>query len=232
MNILREVRRVRKKSLPIRVILLLTFCVIFVASTYAWFSTQKNVTFRGLEADVTPWDVSYYVEDNEVFNENVTFTIEELYPGMPQREEFVHIYNRASTSTDIKYQVVSVKVFGQEVLNELDIGIDGKTTNIFSADTNYPFKVSYTYDKNYLTGEYIDDETTPLSYATFNFTVNWDYEGNSEIESENLAKDILDTKFGKDAYAYYQDEENDPTKAIEVTVKITSKMIHPSTEGK
>lgn len=231
MNILREVRRVNNKSLPVRIILLLTFCVIFVASTYAWFSTQKNVTLRGLDADVTPWDVSYYVDDNEVFNETVTFTIEQLYPGMPEREDFVHIYNRASTSTDITYQVVSVKVFGQEVLNSLDIGIEGNTTNIFSADTNYPFEVSYTYDKDYLTGEYVDDETTPQSHATFKFTVNWDYEGQSESESENLAKDILDTQFGKDAYAYYQDEANDPSKAIEIKVKITSKMIHPSLEA-
>ena len=41
----------------------------------------------------------------------------------------------------------------------------------------------------------------------------------------------LDTKFGKEAYAYYQDSANDPSKAVEVQVKITSSRIHPSLES-
>ena len=45
------------------------------------------------------------------------------------------------------------------------------------------------------------------------------------MEDENLAKDVLDTKFGKDAYNYYQNEQNDPLKAIEIVVRITSSML-------
>ena len=40
----------------------------------------------------------------------------------------------------------------------------------------------------------------------------------------------LDTKFGKNAYNYYQNEQNDKNKAIEIVVKITSSMIHPDSE--
>ena len=47
----------------------------------------------------------------------------------------------------------------------------------------------------------------------------------NNAEDENLAKDVLDTKFGKDAYKYYQDGENDSSKAIEIVVKITTSMI-------
>lgn len=54
--------------------------------------------------------------------------------------------------------------------------------------------------------------------------VSWTYQGNG-TEDENLAKDVLDTKFGKDAYNYYQNEQNDPLKAIEVVVRITSSML-------
>ena len=57
MNILREVRRVSKKSMPLRISLLLVFCVIFIVTTYAWFSLQKDINLGGLEADVTSWDV-------------------------------------------------------------------------------------------------------------------------------------------------------------------------------
>lgn len=225
MNILREVRRVRNKSMPVRIILLLAFCVIFVVTTYAWFSTQKDVTLGGLHGDVTSWDVSYYVnqEGNIFLDKTAVFTIEQLYPGMPNREDVVHIYNIGESSTNITYELVSVKVFGQEVLNELDIGVSGNTRTIFSADTEYPFCISYTYDKNYLEDQYEDEVATPNSKATFRFNVSWPYEGQG-TEAENLAKDILDTKFGKDAYAYYSNAANDPTKAIEVQVKITSSM--------
>ena len=43
-------------------------------------------------------------------------------------------------------------------------------------------------------------------------------------------KDKLDTQVGKDAYEYYQNVLNDPSKAIEIKVKITSNFIHPDLE--
>ena len=52
MNILREVRRVRNKSMPVRIMLLLAFCVIFVVTTYAWFSTQRDVDITGMKLNV------------------------------------------------------------------------------------------------------------------------------------------------------------------------------------
>lgn len=235
MNILREVRRANQKSMPVRIMLLLIFCVIFVVTTYAWFSTQKNLTLQSIEGKVTPWDISYYVNEdtNEKLDEIAVFTIEDLFPGMYDRYDLVHIYNKGTTSTNITYDLISVKVFGQEVLSQLqtdgEIQKTGNTTNIFSKDTQYPFNVSFTYDSTKLIGEYVDDTTTPNAHATFRFDVSWDYEGSGTAE-QNLAKDVLDTKFGKDAYAYYQDSANDPTKAIEITVKITSRMVHPSVD--
>ena len=235
MNILREIRRVNKKSMPVRLILLLAFSVIFIITTYAWFSTQKDVRIGGLEGDVTSWDVSYYINEDqkETLDQTVIFTIDEFYPGMPIREDVVHIYNVGEASTNIKYELLSVKVFGQEVLGQLqtsgELKTTGTTTEIFSKETQYPFNVSYTYDKTYLNGKYLGD-TTPQSKATFKFNVSWDYEGDGTV-SQNLAKDVLDTKFGRDAYAYYQNEANDPSKAVEIHVKITSSMIHPNFEN-
>ena len=232
MNILREFRRVKEKKMTTRIRLLLTFSMIFIVTTYAWFSTQKNVDIGGLTGDVTGWDVSYFVnsDQSEILDEIAVFTIDEFYPGMPEREDVVHIYNRGEASSAIKYELISVKVFGQEVLSQLqtngEIVTNGNTTNIFSKDTQYPFNISYTYDRTKLIGAYVDKENTPEAVAQFKFNVNWEYNGGGTA-SENLAKDILDTKFGKDAYAYYQNEANDPTKAVEIKVKITSSMIHP-----
>ena len=233
MNILREVRRIKKRSLPARILLISIFSVILIINTYAWFQANQPVSMSGLDANITPWDVRYYVDDKEILDETVTFTIDQLYPGMPDREDTVRIYNMSTTSTNITYELTAVKVFGQDVLEQLKengiIHTDGNTINIFADDTIYPFHISYTYDRTRLDGEYKDDETTPNAGATFKFQASWEYQGNG-TEDENLAKDILDTQFGKGAYAYYQDEANDPSKAIEITVKITSSMIHPNAD--
>ena len=253
MNILREVRRVNKRSMPIRIIFLLTFCVIFIVTTYAWFSTQRNVTFGGIRGEVTSWDVAYYVDsDKQVLDEEVVFEIDEMYPGMPFREDTIDIYNVGKASTGITYELTSVKVFGeeiltkdatgklflqlrktgadgQEVIEKIPITTDGQTTNVFSGDTDYPFIIYYTYDKSKLIGQYEPGgEYEESAHGTLKFFVKWFYEGTG-TDSENLAKDELDTQFGSNAYEYYK--ENDPQKAIEIKVKITSSMIHPSTDN-
>ena len=236
MNILREVRRVKNKSMPTRIMLLLVFSVILIVNTYAWFSSQKDIKVGGLEGEVTSWDVSYYVNEdtNEILDQTAIFTIDEFYPGMPNREDVVHIYNIGTSSTNITYELVSVKVFGQEVLSQIktsgEVVTQGNTTNIFSKDTDYPFNVSYTYDKAKLVGKYENDTATPNAVATFRFNVNWAYEATGTV-TEQQARDALDTRFGKEAYAYYQDEANDPSKAVEIHVRITSSMIHPSLEN-
>ncbi len=232
MNILRELRRAKKKSMATRVILISIFSVILIVNTYAWFSSSKNVTINGLEGQITSWDVAYYVDGKEILDQDVAFTIDELYPGMPNREDVVHIYNLGKTSTRIKYEIKSIKVYGKEVLDQIQaeggIQTSGNTTNLFADDTKYPFNISYTYDRARLDGEYVDDESTPNAGATFKFNASWIYEGTGTAD-ENEAKDILDTKFGKDAYSYYQNEANDKTKAIEIIVKITSEILRDST---
>lgn len=243
MNILREYRRVKKKSMPARISLIFTFSVILIINTYAWFGIGEPVELGGLEAEVTSWDVAYFDNEskNQLLDEIAPLTIDELYPGMPDREDVINIYNWGEASTSITFELISVKVFGQEVLPQLradnKIVTTGNTTTIFSGDTSisedspqYPFEISYTYDKDYLEGQYVDETNTPNAHGIFKYNVKWNYDIAGSDE-ENAAKDALDTQFGKDAYAYYQDEANDPTKAIEVKVRVTSSMIHPSEEN-
>lgn len=195
---------------------------------------NDDVEFKNLEGDVTSWDVAYYIGEDEVLDKTAVFTVDELYPGMPRREDVVDIYNLGTASTKIEYELTSVKVFGVEVLEDLKtegvIKTDGNTTDIFADDTKYPFNISYTYDKDRLDGEYVDDETTPNAFAKFKFNLTWDYQaGADKTDQEKLAKDILDTQFGKDAYNFYLNEQNDPRKAVEISVKITSSMIRENT---
>lgn len=225
MNILREFRRATKRSIATRIRLVLLFSVILIVNTYAWFNAEKDIKISGLEGDTTPWDVAYYVDDKEILDEEAKFTIDELYPGMPEREEVANIYNIAKTGTIIKYELKSVKIFGEEVLDELkangSIVTEGNTTHIFSDDSKYPFDISYTFDKDRLSGKYVDDDTTPDAHATFKYNLSWNFESGS-TDAEKLEKDTIDTVFGKNAYKYYQNSENDSNKAIEIYVKITS----------
>ena len=251
MNILREIRKVNQKSMPIRIISILAFSLILIINTYAWFTAQKDINIGGLQGDVTSWDVSYFAntETNPKLDEVATFTIDQFYPGMPEREDIIHIYNMGETETSIQYELISVKVFGQEILSQLrtngEITTDTatNTTHIFAKNTEYPFDITYTYDKTSLEGnENFQDYVTENGYtwaiekggvtvtpptATLKFTVNWAYDVVGGTDAQNAAKDILDTKFGKDAYEYYEDENNDPTKAVEIKVRITSNMVHP-----
>ena len=229
MNILREFRRAKERSVASRVRLIMIFSVILIVNTYAWFNINQEIKLKNLDtANITPWDITYYVDGKEILDQDYTFTIDELYPGMPNREDTVHIYNLTTTSSKLSYEITSVKVFGQEVLSQLqaDGGIqqNGNTVNIFADDTTYPFNISYTYDKTRLDGEYVNDETTPDAGANVKFNVSWTYQGNG-TDDENLAKDILDTKFGKDAYSFYQNSENDESQAIEIIVKITGQLL-------
>ena len=203
------------------------FSVILIVNTYAWWSATKDVKISSLDGDVTSWDVSYYVneDENEILDTMASFTIDELYPGMPEREDVSHIYNIGTTGTIIKYELVSVKVFGEEVLDELkendSITTDGNTTHIFSDKTKYPFDISYTFDKDRLSGKYVNSDKTPNAEATFKYNLKWEFESGT-TDAEKLERDTIDTVFGKNAYKYYQNTENDSNKAIEIYVKITS----------
>ena len=156
MNILREVRRLNRKSMTTRIILVLIFSVIFIINTYAWFSTQHNAQLGGIRSELTAWDVSYFVnqENDEILDDFTVFTIDELYPGMPNREDVVHIYNIGTSSTIITYEITSVKIFGQEVLDTLrttgeittenDKNKRAVTVKNLAKETQYPFNINYT----------------------------------------------------------------------------------------
>ena len=54
MNILREFRRIKKRSLPARILLISVFSVILIINTFAWFQANQPVDMTGLEANITP----------------------------------------------------------------------------------------------------------------------------------------------------------------------------------
>lgn len=235
MNILRELRRTSKKSMSARIRLICLFSVVLIINTYAWWSINKDVELNSIQAEVEFWDVAYVVDNNHVLNETTTFEVDQVYPGMPDYEDYVHIYNMGDGNTKIECTIESIKIFGQDVLEELEtnneIKEEGDTVTLFVNDTKYPFCISYTYDRNligkYEYGEYVNGvftdkkdsngkygyQTNNTSVGTLVFNINWEYEG---------GQDELDTQMGQKAYEYYKNAEDSDGKAIEISIKITS----------
>lgn len=239
MNILRELRRTSKKSMATRIRLILLFSVLLIINTYAWWYVNKEVDLGGLEADVKTWDVAYVVNEQNVLDETVNFAIDDVYPGMPDYEDYVHIYNLGDKNTQIIIEIESIKIFGQDILEELEnneeIQKDGNTVTLFVNDTKYPFCISYSYNTDVLEDKYeygkltdgvfedLKNEDGKYGYevndpavATISFNINWEYEAGA---------DELDTEMGKKAYEYYNNATENGNKAIEVTMKITSKLL-------
>ncbi len=222
MNILRELRKFKRKSVLVKLQILLLFSVMLIASTYAWWRIPE-VKMSNLQGTVESWEVEYDIEDNKILEEEVTISVDNFQPGMQDFEKIISIRNLGTKETSITYELTSVKLFGEEVLSELqnnnEIALAGNTVNLFvnSAENEYPFNICYTYDKSKISGQYEDDESTPDAVAKLGFYVSWEYEKGT---------DILDTSVGQRAYDYYEDENNIPEEILQFTVKITSKAIH------
>ena len=90
------------------------------------------------------------------------FTIDEIYPGMPDREDIVHVCNLTKTSSSIKYELVSIKVFGKEVLSQLKanggIKTDGNTSIYLQMTQNTHLTLAIHMIEHRFDGEYVDDE--------------------------------------------------------------------------
>lgn len=222
MNILRELRKFKRRSVRVKLQILLVFSVMLIASTYAWWR-MPTTQFEGVQGTVETWEIKYNIDDNEILEEEVTISVDDFQPGMTDFEKTISIRNFGSKGTKITYELTSIKLFGEEVLSQLqendEIRLAGNTVNLFvnSTEEKYPFNICYVYDKRNIDGQYVDDETTPESVAKLKFYASWEY---------SKGTDLLDTSIGQKAYDYYADSTNNPEEVLQFTVKITSEAVH------
>ena len=221
MNILRELRKFKKKSVLVKLQVLLIFSLMLIASTYAWWKLPQN-ELKKLRATIDTWDIEYSIEENEILDEEVIISVDDFQPGMIDFEKTISIRNLATKGTKIKYELISVKLFGEEVLESMkennEIRQAGPTVNLFvnSTEEKYPFNICYTYDKSFVEGVYIDEKTTPDAVAKLKFFASWEYDKGT---------DLLDTEIGQKAYNFYEDPNNIPEEVLQFTVKITSEAL-------
>ena len=241
MNILREIRRISQKSKRKRIILILMLCFALISSSYAWFESTKLTNLSGISGKVNSWDVAYVISDTEIIDEEISFDVSTIYPSMPTYEQDLHIYNLGENGANIKLEITSVKLFGEEILNSLKekLEITNKDNQLIVFDdlanySEYPFKTKIEYDKlfihdkyNYISydenGNFVDAKNPEGKYG---------YETNNESVATIKLKfvwdglnDTLDTEFGKKAFEYYQNSSENTEPVIRVKVRITSSHI-------
>lgn len=221
MNVLRELRKFKTKSALAKIRILILLAVMLVASTYAWFMFNlMPPRISGLTQKVIEWDVEYSIDDVVIEEQEVIVAVDEFYPGMDEYKKNIVVRNITPTSSNIKIELTSVKLFGEEILPSLlsnnDVTEAGTTKNIFSTD-RYPFEAGYYYDKDRIEDSFINDTLTPNSTAKVTFFANWSYERTTATMTKDQ-NDELDTTLGERAYQYYKD--NDTESALEVTLKL------------
>jgi hypothetical protein len=223
MNLLREIRRSRAKGIKHKLMILSVLGMLFITNTYAWFFSYKEITVSNIQANVSEWNVSFFINENEIFEEYADLKRSTFFPGAEEETSSVTIYSMTTHPSEISYQLISVKLFDEEILTELtdlnaisDNG-NGKVTLFVNngSDVEYPFSIYYTYDKTLISGKYTSSADTN-SVAKLTFSSKWD--------SDDANNDI-DTYYGKKAYEFYQNSANNGKEALEVTVKITAQKV-------
>ncbi len=192
-----ELLKIIVKRTRISTIILLL--ITFSSTTFAWFVYATKIQ-TGITAHIEAWNILFTAEDNQI-SEYVSFTIPDMYPGMPDYSDGITAYNLGDRQADIYFEVVSAKILGVNyTVDEVSL-TSPMLINRLAYD--YPFKVILGLSSESL---------TPNSGRTnFTLNVNWPYEsGNDE----------LDTIWGKKAFDFNSNNPDSPS--IELVIKISA----------
>ena len=176
-----------KTYLKLNIMSLVFIVVSFMSVTLAWFaySGLADVT---TEVGVKAWYIELYKDDEPVTND-ISISINDIYPGMTPVYEKVKIKNMGDSIAQISYNITSARL--------LDIDnyvIDETITSPFVEDElshDYPFHINIHLNKGYALDA--GDE------AEFEVAISW------PLDSDT---DELDSYWGVEAYNF-QESEND-----------------------
>ena len=236
MNILREVRKMSSRSIKRKVILVSMLTIVFIINTYAWFSISKDIELNSISGTVSNFDIAYVVSDKEVLKEDISFEVGRIYPRMPIYEQKVYVYNTGNGGAAIGVELNWVKLFGQDITELLkernEINMTNGSTIIFASNNNdgHPFRIECTIDKPYLSTKYQYGKYTDDGYVDLKHNGKYGYEtGDTGVATVKIqfiwegTNDELDTKFGKQAFEFYQNNNTEDVKAIAASLKLNGK---------
>ena len=191
----RAILIVLKRRLNLRS--LLFFALLISFNSFAWFIYTNKVA-TGVDVHVKSWNISFEI-DNEQLEEEVSFSVSEMFPGMDDYRDEIRIKNVGETDGKLNYELLSVRILDTEYVVS-----DGGITSdelLNSLKNDYPFTIDIGVTNSIVShggGE-----------EGFYFSVVWPYESGD---------DVSDTEWGKKAYDYY--EKNPKGSVIEIKLRI------------
>lgn len=194
------------KKIKISHLLILAF--LLIGNTYAWFIYIDTVS-NSTDVYIKKWNIDI-ADDQGTVTDNVTFTVDSVYPGMNTFEKEVNITNYSDVGATVNYSILEYTIMGERTVTK-EGKIDGGIVVIGNEPTsdevknilanNYPFKITFDIDNEELSAE--------DGSAVYTIAINWPYEsGNDE----------LDTQWGQRAYEFI--EANPDTPCINMVVKV------------
>lgn len=170
-----------KLYLRLNLVSIFFMVVSFISLTLAWF-VYSGLTTVHTEVNVKAWYIEMKQNDKEVFN-NITITMDDIYPGMEPKEEEVTIKNLGDSDAQVNYNIISARILDKDNYTAED-----SAASLYVEDQlahKYPFHINIDLSKKYVSAQ--TDETV------FKVSISWPLDS---------GKDELDSIWGNDAYQF------------------------------
>ena len=147
----------------------------FMSITLAWFA-YSGLSTVSTDIDVKAWYIEFDKNGNSVSGD-ITISVDEIAPGMEEKNETVNIKNLGDSDAIIDYDIKSIRILDEEInldgLSRLEI--EDKLAH------DYPFHININLGKGYAlakngVSEFIVSITWPLDSLNDEFDSDW---GNS-----------------------------------------------------
>lgn len=187
-------KKVRRRIKLGSVLMLL---ITFSSTSYAWFLYATKVS-TGVSAYIKAWKISFESGETEI-EQNMSFEISDIYPGMDSFTDSVTVKNRGETNANISFSYESARVLNAYYNTSGALTSEDLRQHLI---TDYPFHINVIQSSPIL---------APNSQETFSLQVTWPFESGD---------DDVDTYWGEQAYDFKYNNPDLP--CIEVTIKITA----------
>ena len=177
------------------------FILVFftlVANAFAWFIYSQIVSVE-ISAGVKAWNITMNGEKDGV----LTFTLDDLDPGMQTYNETVTIANTGDLDARVTFTIHSITVMGETYTIESGTYQNNPTALQNFINTTYPFTISYTANDDVIVAE--------TGELVLNLSVVWPYESGD---------DAKDTYWGEKAYEFAQEHPGEDMLFITLDVNV------------
>ena len=196
-------KRITKNAKKVNFTSIMFLVLSLISTTFAWFAFS-NIVDNDMNIDIKAWKVNISDEDSLITNK-IDINLDNFYPGVEMNNKTITITNEGDLASVVSYKINYLRIFDEvfDVSNQEEL--------FDKLAQQYPFVVAFSLDKKYLdVGE----------KSEFSYSVAWPLDSGD---------DILDAKWGNDAYDFLFNETQkynaDNTYEVRDCIKIEVELI-------